>query len=168
MLLHSHSDPMCFHFLLWHHDWSLRDTLKYSKHGLELYVECQILSLTMKTVKLFRYISWLDIWLFRVQFNVRKQKFQRRVCDTLSHSHNSYRHILGIPLGKNKEQKTLPWSVACDSGTDFSSFTMFPDGRNPLFSVLCSLLSDICGPLPLPLGFPTPQSSASLCPSPSL
>lgn len=58
--------------------------------------------------------------------------------------------------------------MACDSGTDFGSFIMFPEGRNTLFSVLYPLLSDICGPFPLPLGFPTPQSSASLFPSPSL
>lgn len=62
MLASSPSDPVYFHFLVWHHDRSLRSTLRYSKPWT--WILCRVSnSLTTKTVELCGYISRLGIWL---------------------------------------------------------------------------------------------------------
>ena len=128
-----------FNILIGHLEVS-KDT---QSHGLEFYVVSN--SFSSETEELFGYISWLDIWLYRILFNVKKANFTNK-CAILFHT-----LIIAIKLqSKNFTEKILLPSVVYWSGPGFSSFIMSPWRLQNHF-ILCA--SDFWGPITIPSDF---------------
>ena len=112
-------------------------------HGLGFCVVSN--SFSSETEELFGYISWLDIWLYRILFNVKEANSTNK-CAILFHT-----LIIAIKLqSKNFTEKILLPSVVYWSGPDFSSFIMSP-WRPQNHFILCA--SDFWGPFTIPSDF---------------
>ena len=139
-------------------------------HGLEFYVECQILSLTTKSVwQLFRYISWLDTSLqIPIQYKGNRN-FRYRYVILFHTPIIAFGTVLGFHWKKN--QSSVKWGLWLRDWLQFlhyvplvtaESFTLcFVPCPNPvwfLWTLHCTLRLSCSSVISLPMpSTPSPQ-----------